>query len=378
MNKEQLRHIFDNSACLSPRQLRSYASGKMVHEEAHAVEMHLLSCPFCHDALEGVKEQIPNGSLDEVENIDSTFLQKHFGISNPDVELNNVATPAKTEKLAKKVETIANRPALLRNLGIAASVLILVGILWFMRDSIFTTQNNEQLAQNTEPRDITPPAATTTPMEVTQTEEEQSTPAENDVATIEEASKGEVSDEVKNETIASERIAAIPEKPMKEPEKVQEEKTNLAAAKPNLEEQKVAKKETVTKQEKAETTIASDNSYYDKRLGNSYNSDEVKPAAAIAAQPADEDVVPEPPANLQGIDKGDYLYKQGKYRDALKVYQEEMFDTKSSRRDLATLKAAQCHKNLGEKTQAKTLLNSLVRDNSPLKDQAQKSLEQMK
>lgn len=383
MNKEQLKHIFDNSACLTPRQLRSYAAGKMVHEEARAVEVHLLSCPFCDDALEGVKEQIPNGSLDAVENIDASFLKSHIGISNPEAQLKKASVPAPGEKLGRKVESIAKKTTLWRNIGIAASVLIVVGILWFMRDSIFSlNEDNGQIAQNTEPRIISEEEV---PISNTPTDENIASTALADTMSMNVADNQPQEELTQQEQNTEEALATTEtQKPPKEENK---NKPELAKAetKPKKEEPVIAKADKAKEEtKKTDATLTSATAgktnldeQYPQRLGNSYNAEEAASKKEEKKKPVADEPKPDPAANLKGIEKADYLYKEGKYRDALKIYQEEMFNQGSSKRDQATLKAAQCHKNLGEKTQAKTLLNSLIRDNSSLKGQAEKALEGM-
>ncbi len=48
--------IFKETACLSEEQLRDYLRGNLSQAEMHEIEVHLSSCTFCSEALEGIVE----------------------------------------------------------------------------------------------------------------------------------------------------------------------------------------------------------------------------------------------------------------------------------------------------------------------------------
>lgn len=54
--KTYLDHFFDNSLCLKQQQVEGYFSGTLLPEELKLVEQHLVACPFCRQALEGLKK----------------------------------------------------------------------------------------------------------------------------------------------------------------------------------------------------------------------------------------------------------------------------------------------------------------------------------
>ncbi|MCB0698367.1 MAG: hypothetical protein KDC11_00905 [Chitinophagaceae bacterium] len=378
MNREKLKHIFDNTACLTAKQMRSYAAGKMVHEEARAVEAHLQSCPFCSDALEGVEEQKNNGSLETIERIDSTFLQKHFGLTNPEIHLNSMASQAQAESIGDKVEKIAGRPTLWRNIAIAASVLIVVGVFWFMRDSIFNISGgNEKIAQNTEVEQTPPPPPV---------EEEAVATTTEDTASM---ATGMVADAqgVGAEDVSTRADMPTPTETVEPAVAKKEDKVNALMATAAEDASKKIKKDepiatTVAAAKTADMKMPAEDDKYKSRVGNSYtpeNAAEKKTEEVAAAAPAAAKEAPKKTAETvnSGISDADKLYNSGEYRQALKLYQEEMFNTKSSNRDQATMMAAKCHLKVGEKVQARTLLNSLIRDRSPLKDKADKILQDM-
>ncbi|GAB4130839.1 MAG: hypothetical protein Fur0041_00480 [Bacteroidia bacterium] len=57
MNPKELKRIFQNGECLSLDTMRLYNEGKLEHKSAHEVENHLLNCPLCSTAIEGLSKQ---------------------------------------------------------------------------------------------------------------------------------------------------------------------------------------------------------------------------------------------------------------------------------------------------------------------------------
>lgn len=90
MSSEQLMHIFDNSSCLTRKQLQAYAADEMISEEAHAAEVHLNTCPFCRMGIEGL--QLGDGyAIESISELNSRFLKDHLSINNPQIHLNSIA-----------------------------------------------------------------------------------------------------------------------------------------------------------------------------------------------------------------------------------------------------------------------------------------------
>ncbi len=50
------KDIFKETTCLSEEQLRAYLHGNLSREERHQIEVHLSTCEFCSEALEGLIE----------------------------------------------------------------------------------------------------------------------------------------------------------------------------------------------------------------------------------------------------------------------------------------------------------------------------------
>lgn len=53
-NNYHLDNVFAQSACVDAGTLLRYANNELDDKEMHTVERHLVDCPFCEDALEGI------------------------------------------------------------------------------------------------------------------------------------------------------------------------------------------------------------------------------------------------------------------------------------------------------------------------------------
>jgi hypothetical protein len=371
MSKDQLKHIFEESACLTARQVKGYVTGKMVHEEAHAVEVHLLSCPFCREAVEGLTEYKTPVAISAMEKLDAGFIAKHFGVTTQEIVAPKNTPPVlKAGSYSTAPEN--DKPATVRKIwkpmALAASLLAMVAVLWFMRDNIFPQDNGQLAQQTTVPEKKEEPVIAYEP------------PVDSNVMTIVDTIPA--SDEMTPEV--QPLVAATTETTTKEAKDAAAKKeadkkavdaklaagaTSLTATKPKEE---VKPLPTAARQSSADVL---------PRMGNSFTPPPA-PAAkqeSVADETAEE---PEPEKKIveparTGLEKADDLFNKGKYRRALKMYQDEMGDTRSNRRDAATYMAARCHVELGEKMQARTLLNSLVNENSVKKSQAQQVLQEI-
>lgn len=378
MSKEQLKHIFEQSPCLTQRQLKNYVSGKMVHEEAHAVESHLLSCPFCTDAVEGLMEGKVQGAINNIDKLDSSFIAKHFGVEAK--EIKSAAPPpvikagsysTQPEKTEKKTISIHWKP-----MAAAAGLIAVACIAWFMRDNIFP-HAEDQLAQQTTIEE-TPPQQELTYSATTDTQ-----PIVQDTTSM----------------IAVTEPAEQPVMPASTPaaEDAKDAKSLLARKEA---EKKLPPATDAAKKAEASKTIAAtsqgsmvvtdskpaaaptNNNAPATRMGNSFTGPEVPKYDEAEVAETKTEVVAKRKVNISkrastGLDRADEFYNSGKYRKALKIYQDEMYDSKSNKKDAATLMAAQCHIGMGQEAQAKTLLNTLVNKNSIKKQQAQQLLTQM-
>ena len=50
-----MKEILEETACLKEEEIKRYLSEQSPKAELHRVENHLLDCPFCSDAIEGLE-----------------------------------------------------------------------------------------------------------------------------------------------------------------------------------------------------------------------------------------------------------------------------------------------------------------------------------
>ncbi|HKK79106.1 MAG TPA: hypothetical protein VJ933_05725 [Phaeodactylibacter sp.] len=60
-----MKTTFKERSCLSQRELRQYLRGKMTKQQQHAVEHHLLDCPLCAHAVDGLEKAEAAGQLEQ-------------------------------------------------------------------------------------------------------------------------------------------------------------------------------------------------------------------------------------------------------------------------------------------------------------------------
>jgi len=96
----QMAHIFDNSVCLTSRQVKEYISGAMVAEECHAVEHHLNNCPLCSMAVDGMQID-PKEALVQLDALNTRFLNDHFSITYPQMHLSSFVTDSRSGRGVK-------------------------------------------------------------------------------------------------------------------------------------------------------------------------------------------------------------------------------------------------------------------------------------
>jgi hypothetical protein len=134
--RQEVKHIFDSSACLTKRQLRDYVNGIMSSEECHALEHHINSCFFCSEAIDGITEH--REAIASVEGLNTSFLKDHFSITHPHVHLNSMALSAPAAGIPRKSRNQARVQPLLRPSGFAAFLLLALAIMWYLQSGRHT------------------------------------------------------------------------------------------------------------------------------------------------------------------------------------------------------------------------------------------------
>lgn len=116
-----LAHIFDNSACLTKRQLKDYVTGVMSEEECYAVERHANDCSFCSEAIEGLSMHSAD-AISRLELLTPEFIQDHFQKNLPPVHLNAIASAGVAESAPAKHKRSGR--SRLHLLALAATLLL--------------------------------------------------------------------------------------------------------------------------------------------------------------------------------------------------------------------------------------------------------------
>jgi tetratricopeptide (TPR) repeat protein len=65
-NPNSINPVNSSKHCLTTSQLMSYAEGKLTGKDANRIERHLLECPLCSDAVEGVEAFNNSGEFNRV------------------------------------------------------------------------------------------------------------------------------------------------------------------------------------------------------------------------------------------------------------------------------------------------------------------------
>jgi len=320
---ELLKHIFDDSACLTRRQINDYINGVMGSEECHAAEHHINSCPFCSEAIEGMAAD-PQGSAMAVNELDATFLQEHFTQHIPQVHLNSLSPatrPADYIYPDTKTKRQKDKAAItLRNTSIAVVILIGFGLIGYWR---FEDYKRESLIRQ-----------------------------EN--ATITPIKEGTIAPKVNQPTTT----ASI----------------QSQSAKPTVTFAKETTPETNNKNDKPQKLhplILTSKKVVDKPEATS-----VAPAKPVTEINKSKDV-PSPGVTTMDMQTGDDLYNKGFWAGALTRFQQEMMHGDRKQRHKATIMAAHCYENMGQNAKAEKLLRTLVDEGGPKKGSAKRMLRKM-
>ncbi|PZF73479.1 tetratricopeptide repeat protein [Taibaiella soli] len=348
----QLSHIFDESVCLTKRQLKDYVSGLMSREECHAIELHLNSCPLCSMAVEGLSEH-PQETVATLAGINTNFLQEHFSQSLPQVHLNSIAHAAAPAASLPSVKNKKhNVQPLWRNASIAAVVVVCCGLAWLWESD--RNKKNNIIAQRA---GISSAAAVNEP--------------EPEVV----ASEAPQQKEPKNHKNGSSQKPPLLIATTRAHSTDESEKAKAADKKAAAEEAKASKNVVAaenarnTKVEKAEPAVAKGLMSAAKERSTA-DSEPAPKMAAMAAAPKERVAV-------DALDVADAAYDKKYYNAALDQYKEAMKNPDAGRKYKATLGAARCYIALGQKNAAKELLEKILSDKHADKEPAQSMLKDL-
>ncbi|MBI4946352.1 MAG: tetratricopeptide repeat protein [Bacteroidetes bacterium] len=120
MNKT--KNIFAHTDCISEEMLMKYISGTLSPAEKHEVEKHLIDCPMCSDAVEGLQIMTsPQPS------------PKERGLtSQKAIDELNIRIRERAEKKEGKIIFLQQYRT---QLAVAASIIVVIGLVWFFRSN---------------------------------------------------------------------------------------------------------------------------------------------------------------------------------------------------------------------------------------------------
>jgi DNA-directed RNA polymerase specialized sigma24 family protein len=104
-----LAHVFDDSNCLSRRQMAAYVSTDIAAEERHAIEHHLNNCALCNGAVEGIQKS-PIDAIIELDELNVRFLNDHFSVVYPQVHVSSFVADGSNVRMqnVRKIPTWVN------------------------------------------------------------------------------------------------------------------------------------------------------------------------------------------------------------------------------------------------------------------------------
>ena len=100
-----LENILSNSDCLSQEQMLLYLENKLEREAAHSAESHLIDCPFCSDALEGLQLSTSKENEANLKAIQTDMEALLFGDEKKSLTGSTVSKSEKITKMAKEPAT---------------------------------------------------------------------------------------------------------------------------------------------------------------------------------------------------------------------------------------------------------------------------------
>lgn len=386
MSNEQMKRIFDQSACLTPRQLKGYVSGSLVHEEAHAVEAHIMGCPFCSEAIDGIKAHRVDRSVDAMEALTPDFLDGHSGFSVK----SEVAAATSSIKVAKKstVKTTGSggvdnksfgSPQLLRTVSIAATVLIAAGVFWFIQSNRDNT--TATVADNVTASDVQPVAPQPVNDMVDAGTSDSALVADNAAAelpVVPDSVMQQANGVVASADDANTRFKEVAEAaPLKKKDSVKKVATTVAMTTTQSVKKVPMTRDAVDRGRMGNSYTPENASNVSiggaRGSGTAYNVDGVQinaaPPKAVLDQTA-KDAATAPAKPLTA----DELYDQKKYTQALAKYKQEMQSSTGKDKEDAKLGIAKCYIGMGDNKQAVSILRGMLYDNSKRKKQAKKLL----
>ncbi len=375
MRNEQQIHIFDDSSCLTSRQLKDYVSGSLTNEEVHAIEVHLNSCPFCNEAAEGMFAAREGRAAEVMAGLDTDFLQEHFGKINPQIHLNSLAPAhAATHTHMPRRRKVKAQPLWLTS-TVAAGFLLLIGLIWFARNGS-RPDMSKQIAANTEER-VDPEQVALTQAE-SNTPEPASAPADNATGNAPipqtNGNNGPVMPPLyAKEAEEQSQAKEAPQTELRDAP-VQQPQTVADASREDLIPENTVATAKMPAVAAYDDTRATDNVKALKESEAPTGTERLEAIKASKSAKKEKNNLP-PPDKLKMAES---FYKQGKYDVALAAYKQEMKSPDAERSADAKMGAAECYMAMGKTENARRLLEQLAAGEGKSARVAKKMLRKLK
>jgi FimV-like protein len=383
---EQLKHIFDLSACPTKRQMKDYLSGTMEREEIYAFEHHINSCFLCSEALEGIMEHAGE-AVAGMEQLNNEFLKDHLELHPPQIHLNSIAPAPSLAPTHHKGKTNSQR-TLWKPAGIAAALIICLGLGWYFKNipsqtiqqaPVIAQANRSEVVKENPSSEVQPLPAQMEPAVLAASDK----PVETSQVPSVKRGKDETAAVAEPKTIQQTQPApsASPEElVVKEHKAPLINKAEPPANTPVATEQ-ISK--TVSRNT-ADMASVSANRYQQKSsnalsLGGGRTSGDLYMVDGVqVAGEKEKTKKADKERRIQATDNAEELYNQGKYAKALATYKKQMNSSDGKESQQAKLMAARCHLQLGQKSSAEKLLKELAETGSGAsKRQARRILRDM-
>lgn len=387
----RLLQILENTACLSKSQLQGYLDKSLQPEELYAVEMHLIECPICNDAIEGLngvqqlshllntipvmtKFPIPKNKDKKPAEPKNDTSSTVPTVSDNKNKTENSGMPDTGERSRPVAPAAKNNPPKStwgrqwgKPLGIAAALVFLFSMLWY-----FELGGADELLRTGDTVAIDPDSDTLFADAALQTKPEHlsSTPVTKDSTSIvavpdsvnapakprEVAVKNE--DEVKKKELPKEKPAVKKESTINVPAAV--------ALKPSEEKER---------QTQAQQQVVA--------VSGEEHADNANTLRSGRSIPEQIPVVKNTPAvqtekalSRSDFDKGMELYRQQQYGSAVLYFRSAANKSSDAKYYDALYYSAMAYKNMGKKRKAINYLKKIVADESaPNKSEAQRQLD---
>lgn len=340
-------------------------------EESYAIELHLNSCPFCNEAIEGLFEQQEGSAAEAVVELNANFLKDHFSLHNPQVHLNSMAPAQPIAQVQPRQRKRLRSMPFWRPSGIAAMLLLALVIIWYYRSG--ESIRNRQIAQTTDPA----PAG-----------EVQNAHLQSTGQPLASADLIEVDEEP---IVVQSGIGNSPQSPQQpqQPVIIADNSVEDVKQAKEIERKDKAAKDQAKKEEKEPVVAQYRTPLVDKPAApQAPAADEIEKmpsrttnsVAATSAgtnpKPASEKTVSLKETRTSEASADD-LYSDKKYSAALKLYKEQMNSGSRSKRNYAAIQSARCYLALGNKQSAIKLLQGIVNEGGAHKRAARRMLEDL-